>query len=230
MKYKHIFFDLDHTLWDFEKNSELTLNTLYDEFKLRKYNVDSFSDFHSCYATRSSELWKEFLDGLISHEEFQWKRMWLTMMDYNIDDRDLAFELNVRFQAILPTQCTLMPFTNDILQYCKNHYAIHVLSNGTHEVQSLKLQCSGILPYFTEIITADQCNAFKPLPQIFDYALKVTGATASNSLMVGDSLAMDIIGAKNAGWDQVLYNPMQTEHFDDPTFEINQLNELMAII
>jgi len=230
MKYRHIFFDLDHTLWDFEENSKLTLNTLYNEFKLWEYNIDNFLDFHSCYAIRSSELWIEFLDGLISHEEFQWKRMWLTMMDYQINDPDLAIQLNVRFQAILPTQRTLMPFARDILQYCKDHYTIHVLSNGTHEVQSLKLQCAGILPYFTEVITANKCNAFKPMQQVFDYALKTTGATAENSLMVGDSLTMDIIGARNAGWDQVLYNPLQKEHFEHPTFEINNLNELMAII
>ncbi|WP_158795507.1 YjjG family noncanonical pyrimidine nucleotidase [Pedobacter sp. L105] len=230
MKYQHVFFDLDHTLWDFEKNSELTLNRLYTEFKLWEYDIDNFLDFHNCYAINNNELWKEFLDGLISHEDFQWKRMWLTLMDYYVDDIAMAYQLNNRFQAILPTQRALIPFAKDMLDYCQDRYTLHLLTNGTHEVQSLKLQNSGILPYFTEIITADKCNAFKPMGQIFDYALKVTKATAEGSLMIGDSLTIDIIGAKNAGWDQVLYNPLKKVHAENPTFEIHNLIELKTIL
>jgi len=227
--YKHLFFDLDHTLWDFEKNSELTMRKLYAEYELEKIGIEDFDAFYSQYSYHNDRLWERFRKGFIKRDELRWKRMWLTLLDFKIGNSVLAHELSTAYLEILPTQGLLIPHAKELLDHCKERYVMHMITNGFEKTQWLKLQYSGISGYFTEIITSEKSNCLKPNREIFDYALRATGAEVDNSIMIGDALEIDIMGALNAGWDQVYFNPAKAAHERKPTYEVYHLKELMEI-
>ena len=146
-------------------------------------------------------------------------------------DVNLAHELSSAYLEILPTQTALMPGAKEILEYCKGRYTIHLITNGFEMTQRQKLQYAGIGSYFDQIITSEKSNSVKPKPDIFTYALKAAGCTdCSDCLMIGDALDIDILGAQNAGWDQVFYNPEKLPHKGRPTYEIAHLDELRGIL
>jgi putative hydrolase of the HAD superfamily len=227
--YKHLFFDLDHTLWDFERNSELTIEKLYNEYNLPGKGINDLALFLSNYKIHNDKLWDRFRKGFIKRDELRWKRMWLTLLDFKIGDTALAHEMSTAYLEILPTQGLLVPHAKEILEYCKDRYVMHMITNGFETTQWLKMQYSGIAGYFNEVITSEKSNSLKPHREIFDYALSATGALAENSIMIGDALEIDIMGALNAGWDQVYYNPLKTPHDRKPTYEVCHLKELMVI-
>lgn len=229
-KYKHLFFDLDHTLWDFEHNSELTLKQLFDEYQLQQKGIEDFQDFLKVYKGHNDRMWERFRKGFIKREELRWKRVWLTLLDFKIADTVLANEMSVAYLEILPTQKQLNPFALEALQHCKDNYSLHLITNGFEVTQWQKLQYSGIAGFFNHIITSEKSNSMKPHLEIFDYALAITGATKDESIMIGDALEIDVVGAMNAGWDQVYYNPTNQTHDRKPTFEISCLSELIQIL
>jgi putative hydrolase of the HAD superfamily len=231
MKYRHIFFDLDHTLWDFEANSKATLQQLFTEFDLPGKGITSFDTFHEIYSVHNDKMWSNFRKGHIDRETLRWKRMWLTLVDFKIANEPLALELSKRYLELLPTQREVFPYTNEILDYCQSKgYGIHLITNGFEETQKQKMEHCGIGHYFGEVITSEKAMSLKPRKEIFDYALNVTGAEAATSIMIGDALDIDILGARNAGMDQVFFNPFKTPHKDSPTYEISCLSELKTII
>ena len=228
--YKHLFFDLDHTLWDFDKNSELTLHQLYDEYDLKAMGIEEFDSFHTSYNHHNDRLWERFRNGYMKREELRWKRFWLALLDFRITDTALAHEISSAYLEILPTQTLLIPHAKEVLEHCKGRYPMHMITNGFETTQRLKMQFSGIASYFSELITSEKSNSMKPNPSIFDYALKATGASAEHSIMIGDAIDIDILGAINAGWDTAYYNPQKLAHDRKPTYEVQGLNELMTIL
>ncbi len=228
-KYQHLFFDLDHTLWDFETNSENTLLQLFEEYNLEQKGVPNFQLFLSTYKIHNDKMWERFRNGFIKREELRWKRIWLTLLDFKIANTQLSYEMSAAYLEILPTQTTLMPYTIEILEHCKSKYSLHLITNGFETTQWLKLQYSGIKNYFDYVITSEKSNSMKPHRAIFDYALETTGADADNCIMIGDALEIDVIGAYNAGWDQVYFNPLKIKHNRTPTYEINCLSELKEL-
>ncbi len=228
-KYKHLFFDLDHTLWDFDKNSENTLRKLYDEYDLTSRGVPDFQSFMEVYMVHNNRMWERFRNGYIKREELRWKRIWLTLLDFKIGDTALAYEMSAAYLEILPTQTTLTPFAKDLLEHCKGRYIMHLITNGFETTQWQKLQYSGIAAYFGEIITSEKSNSMKPHRQIFDFALRTTGARIEDSIMIGDALDIDVLGAFNAGWDQVYYNPLKKAHDRKPTYEVGCWSEMMKV-
>lgn len=230
-KYQHLFFDLDHTLWDFERNSAVTLRTLYDDFNLEKKGIVPFESFRSRYEEHNEKLWARYRKGFIRREELRWKRMWLTLIDFKIGDESLAKDMSVIYLEHLPKQGHLLPFAMDVLNYCnKKQYRMHLITNGFETTQWEKMRTSGIEHFFEEVITSESSNSLKPHPEIFEYALKATGAAIPQSLMIGDSLEVDIIGARNIGMDQVYFNPSQIPHKENITHEIKSLSELKVIL
>jgi len=227
--YQYLFFDLDHTLWDFDKNSEATLRSLYQEFALDQLGITDFNAFYEQYNIHNDKLWDRFRKGFIKREELRWKRMWLTLLDFRIGDTALAHEISTAYLEILPTQSLLIPSAKEVLEHCKTRYQMHLITNGFESTQWMKLQYSGLTGYFGHIITSEKSNSMKPHKEIFDYALNVTGANAEKSIMIGDALDIDILGASNAGWDQVFYNPENETHDRKPTYEIHHLSELLTI-
>jgi putative hydrolase of the HAD superfamily len=234
MKYKHLFFDLDHTIWDFEANSRQTLEELYQEHELESKGVDSFDRFHRNYLVHNDKLWDRYRNGYIKVDELRWKRMWLTLLDFKIADEPLAREMGIRFLDLLPTRKLLFPYTTEILDYLSDkNYRLHLITNGFEKTQHSKLKNSGLDKYFIEVITSEGSNSLKPHKEIFEYAFLKTGADPDESIMIGDSMEVDILGALNAGIDQVHVNHLtkETVMINDkpPTYTIFSLKELETI-
>jgi putative hydrolase of the HAD superfamily len=230
MKYKHLFFDLDHTLWDFDRASEQTWLKLYEQYDLASKGIPDFDNFFTVYTGHNDRMWERFRAGFMKRDELRWKRIWHTLVDFKVYDTALAHELSTAYLELLPTQAVLMPAAKELLEHCKGRYTLHLITNGFEETQRQKLKHAGIDSYFSEIITSEKSNSMKPHKEIFEYALKTTGAACPDCLMIGDALDIDVLGAMNIGMDCVYYNPAQKPHKERPTYEIAHLEELIGIL
>lgn len=229
--YKHLFFDLDHTLWDFETNAKETLNDLYLAFDLKNRGVEDFDAFFIQYSYHNERLWDRYTKGFIKQDELRWKRMWLALLDFKIGDEVLAKNMSVKFLEILPTKKNLFPYTFEILDYLtRKHYVLHLVTNGFESVQHLKLRNSDLGKYFQQVITSEASNSLKPNKEIFDYALQLTKANLSESIMIGDNLDADIQGGINAGMDTIFVNHLNIPPHIKATYEIKHLKELEDIL
>jgi putative hydrolase of the HAD superfamily len=227
MKYKHLFFDLDHTLWDFDANARATLEQLHIDLRLVDKGVHDFELFHKNYLQHNEKLWARYRNGYIKQEELRLKRMWLTLLDFRIADEALARQLSELFLQLLPSRTILFPDTVEVLQYLTGKgYQLHLITNGFEETQHSKLKNSGLEEFFREVVTSESSNSLKPQKEIFEYALRKTGATVNESIMIGDSLEVDIAGAMGVGMDQVHVNYNGVEQDLQPTYTVKTLNEL----
>jgi putative hydrolase of the HAD superfamily len=235
MKYRHLFFDLDHTLWDFEANAHATLWELYESLQLKERGVHDFELFYRNYLVHNEKLWERYRKGYIKQDELRVKRMWLTLLDFKIADDKLAQEMNTRFLDLLPTRTLLFPYTKEILQYLANrNYILHLITNGFEKTQHSKLKYSGLAIYFKEIITSEGSNYLKPQKEIFEFAFEKAKARPEECIMIGDTIDVDILGAVNAGIDQVHVNHLTKEPvavIDNrlPTYTVYTLKELEKI-
>lgn len=232
MSYEQIFFDLDHTLWDFESNSRDTLRDLYALFALQDKGVTDFDAFFEAYSGHNDRLWERFRNGYITREDLRWKRMWHTLLDFRIGDQQLAKDFGRHYLQLLPTKTRLFPDTLEVLDYIAGkNYPIHLITNGFEETQRLKLRHSGITDYFTCIITSEGAGSLKPHAEIFEYALRQTNCRPARALMIGDNLEVDILGAHNAGIHQVYFNPGRpVTGAIRPTYSIQKLADLRALL
>ena len=229
-KYRHLFFDLDHTLWDFEANARVTLLEVYQNMQLDKRGINDFDLFHKNYLLHNEKLWERYRNGFIKQEELRVKRMWLALLDFKIADELLAKEMSIRFLDLLPTRTILFPYTIEILQYLTSKkYELHLITNGFEKTQHSKLKHSGLDKYFKEVITSERSSSLKPNKEIFDFAFKRTGAKPTESIMLGDSIDVDIIGAMKAGIDQVFINHLNITIDIKPTYVVSSLRELEKI-
>jgi putative hydrolase of the HAD superfamily len=229
--YQHIFFDLDHTLWDFEQNSKSSMREIYTHFELDVHVTKDFNSFFETYSHHNKVLWDRFQKGHIRSDELKWKRMWRTLLDYKKPDEALAVKMNEKYLEILPTQKAVFPNTVEILTHLKEkNYSLHLITNGFEKVQKRKIENCGIAPFFTEMITSESSNSMKPEREIFETAFRKTGAEPSHSIMIGDNLEADIQGGINAGMDTVFVNHIGTEATKIPTYTIHDLIELKNIL
>jgi putative hydrolase of the HAD superfamily len=227
MKYKHLFFDLDHTLWDFDANAKATLLQLHLDLRLVDKGIHDFELFHKNYLQHNEKLWARYRNGQIKQDELRIKRMWLTLLDFQIADEDLTRQLSELFLQLLPTRTILFPDTKEVLQYLEEkRYQLHLITNGFEKTQHAKLKHSGLAGFFKEVITSEGSNSLKPQKEIFEFALNKTGATVKESIMIGDTLDVDILGAMNAGMDQVHVNYNNAEQDIKPTYTVKTLEEL----
>ena len=229
-KYRHLFFDLDHTLWDFEANAKETLQELCEVNALGEKGVTDFEQFFKRYSYHNEQLWQRYTSGAIRQDELRWKRMWLCLLDFKIADESLARSLAVQFLERLPNRKNLFPYTVEILEYLKEKkYILHLITNGFESVQHNKLSNSKLTEYFEEVITSEKANSLKPNKEIFEFALQITGAKSSESIMIGDNIDADIKGAMNAGMDTVFVNHLNIETDVEPTYIVRHLKELEEI-
>ena len=225
-RYKHLFFDLDHTLWDFDTNAKATLTDLYQGGLENTVNAE-FEDFYQKYLHHNALLWARYEKGFIGVEELKWKRMWRTLLDFKIADEVLAKDLSSKFLEILPTKKELFPHTLEILDYLtEKNYVLHLITNGFEITQRTKLRNSGLEKYFKEVITSEISNSLKPKKEIFDYAILKASATVQECLMIGDNQSADVEGAMNAGMDAVFVNHINAVVRLKPTYIITHLREL----
>jgi putative hydrolase of the HAD superfamily len=230
MPYKDLFFDLDHTIWDFELNSKETLWDLHLKYELEAKGINNFDEFYNIYSVHNHRLWDRYSKGFIKQEELRWKRVYLSLLDYKIADEALSKEMSLDYLTILPDKKNLFPYTIEILDYLKNKdYKMHLITNGFESVQFKKIKNSNLADYFTEVITSEASNSLKPNKEIFEYALKVSNAKLETSIMIGDNESADIQGAINAGMDSIFVNHLQVEPTVPATHTITHLKELENI-
>ncbi len=231
MKYTHIFFDLDHTLWDFDKNSEETMKDGFEQLKLEEFLGVDFDTFHPIYKDVNQVYWKRFREGHVSREDLRWKRMQATFLKFKKFDESLVMQLSDLYLEILPTKKHLFAHAKEVLDYCQGkNYEMHLITNGFEGIQKRKLANTNLTEYFGEMISSERAMKSKPHAEIFNMAMDLTSATADKSIMIGDHFDVDIVGAQNVGMDQVYFNPKRREHEGNATHEIACLSELFEIL
>ncbi len=230
MNIKHIFFDLDRTLWDFEKNSKTTLLKLIEDFDLINHGINDSLDFIKRYKLHNSRLWDLYRDNVITKEELRDRRFLLTLKEYNINDSLLAESIGIEYVKKSPLQTALFPFTLDTLIYLSEKYQLHIITNGFKEVQHIKLKNSGLDRFFNIVVTSEQVGVKKPHQKIFKYALNEANALAKESIMIGDDLEADILGAQNVGIKGIYFNPEGDKSHKDVFMQISTLDKLKEIL
>ena len=231
MAYKDLFFDLDHTLWDFETNSKETIQELYTTHRLAELGIVDFDGFYATYSAHNHRLWDRYTKGFIKQEELRWKRVYLSLLDFKVANEPLAKEMSQAYLEILPNKKHLFPYTIEILEYLKQkEYKMHLITNGFESVQFKKIKNSGLQDYFIEVITSEASNSLKPQKEIFEYALKNAKASVEKSIMIGDNEFADIQGGINMGMDTVFVNHIQAIPTIPATYTITHLKELETIL
>lgn len=223
---KHIFFDLDHTLWDFAKNSEETLSEAFQIFSLSELNIQLI-DFLKEYWIINDMLWNDYRHGRISKTDLRYNRFHFALQHFKVNNMKLASQIADYYVEHSPQKQNVFPNTHETLNYLKFKYKLHIITNGFEEVQYIKLEKSNLAQYFQHVITSEKAGEKKPHPKIFQYALALSNAQKQESIMVGDSLEADIKGAKQFGLYHVYFNPERNAHTEEVNLEIQDLKELM---
>lgn len=228
-KYKVLFFDLDRTLWDYRANSEQTLNDLVT--KHTPELVEKFDEFLATFYEVNESLWLEYRNGKLSKEKLSTQRFIDTYKRLGVSAESFAEKFSEDYINESPNKTRLFPKTIETLEYLKSKdYRMFLLTNGFVEVQKVKIRDSKLEPIFERMITSEEAGYQKPHKEIFEYALQIVEAEKADCLMIGDDLESDIEGAQNFGIDTVFFNHAGLIHDATPTFEINQLEELMKFL
>ena len=229
-KYKHIFFDLDRTLWDFDAAAEVAFERIYEKYDLKSLGIPSAHEFHEVYHPLNEQLWVQYRADQITKDYLNRTRFVLPLAHYGIHDTELADHLSEDYVYWSPRIVRLVPGTMELLDYLKPKYHLHLITNGFQEVQHTKLSGSGLEPYFETLTVSEEVGVKKPNPEIFLYALRKAHATVEESLMIGDEMAVDIDGARAAGIDQLFYNPNREVVEGERTFEVHDLLEVTDLL
>ncbi|MDF2454646.1 MAG: yjjG [Cytophagaceae bacterium] len=227
--YEHIFFDLDHTLWDFSANCAETLTDLYERHKLHTLDIP-LPEFITNYRQINDSMWDDLHRGKVTIEEIRNLRFVQTFKLFGIDAIHVPAGLDEQFISLCPTKCNVFPHTHTVLDYLRKKYVLHILTNGFRETQRTKLKSAGLDHYFEHVIHADESGYMKPDKRMFDYALKTTGTEIHQCIMIGDDLYADVLGAKNIGMDHVFVNRLDKKHEETLTYEIDCLSKLKTFL
>ncbi len=228
--YKHLFFDLDHTLWDFDRNSAESIAELFDTFRLSDAGIESAAEFSRHFIAVNRQLWADYDRNIITHTYIRENRFPMVFRSLGVDESAVHADLNAEYLHLLPRKPHLLESARDVLDYLQGRYTMHIITNGFAEIQAVKMDSAEISHYFTHVVTNGVIDAKKPDPVIFRYALDISGADVAESLMIGDNYEADILGAKGVGMDTVFYNTAGAVVSDPPTYDIRHWNELMAIL
>lgn len=221
-KIKHVFFDLDHTLWDFDKNSGLTFEKI---FNIHKINVE-LKDFLAVYEPINLKYWKLYRNEKVTKTELRYGRLHeaFTKINMQVSD-DLIHLLSEDYIAYLSSFNHVFDGTYAILDYLKPKYKLHIITNGFEEAQEKKMKASKLRHYFKTVTNSEMVGVKKPNPKIFNFALQQANAIANESIMIGDSLEADIEGAINCGIQAVFFDNMNRYKSTKHT-KINHLKDL----
>ena len=221
----HIFFDLDHTLWDFDKNSILAFDKIFQ----KDYPTINIDEFIEHYVPINQACWKLFQVDAISHEELRYRRLKdsFDAISYEISDAQID-QISEEYIHFLPDFNHLFEDAIAVLAYLKERYELHIITNGFAEVQFRKIANSNLEPYFKTITNSEMVGAKKPNPIIFQHALEKAKATKTESIMIGDSMEADVIGALDFGMKAIFFNPNQID-VEKSIFQISTLAELKSI-
>ncbi len=228
-KYKSIFFDLDHTLWDFETNSRETLIELHGQYRLEDYGIN-MPEFLSTFKKINTGLWNLYDTGHIKQDVIRLQRFHRVFQEFNVDEYDLSVQFSTDYVGKSPKKKNLLPHAKEVLDYLNPNYPMHIITNGFSEIQSTKLSSSEILHYFQSIVTSELAGHKKPSKEIFEYALQQNNLQPHEVVMVGDNLITDMGGAKNALLDTIYFNPEKIQHTEQLTHEITSLADLKNLL
>jgi putative hydrolase of the HAD superfamily len=235
MRYKDLFIDFDDTLYDTHGNAEIALRETFDEFRLERYFADP-QVFYDAYWLANIDLWTRYSKGEITRDYLiveRFRRPLSKGQDLEVSEA-LCLELNDRFLDYCSSKPGVIDGAHELMDYLKGRgYRMHMTSNGFHEVQYKKLAACGLRDYFDTIVLSEDAGANKPSPAFFDYAMKTSGAERQSTLMIGDNLQTDILGALNAGLDALLFNRWNVDTNNvtqAPTFVVRSLRDIMNIL
>lgn len=225
----HIFFDLDHTLWDYDFNARKVLSDLFLRFGLADCTQTSVDGFISTFFKTNAELWHRFNLGLIERELIREERFRMILRTCGGKDEAMAKEIGDYFLHHCPRQPRIMEGADVLLGYLQDRYHLSIITNGFEDVQHIKLKHCGLGRFFARVFTSETIGFRKPSPEIFDYAMKETKAEKHLALMIGDNHSTDIEGARNAGITPILFNPTGKVK-SDCEIQISSLSELMKLL
>jgi len=217
-----IFFDLDHTLWDFDKNSEIAFNLIFKN----KFPEICCDDFIEKYIPINQACWKLYQNDEISHLELRYNRLKFSFDALNvvISDEDINQIANDYIDSLTENN-HLFDGTVEILEYLKPKYKLHIITNGFANIQDKKINNALLSGYFSTITNSESAGVKKPNSIIFDYAVNVAQASKENCIMIGDCLDADVNGALNAGMDAIFFNCKRLEAPEN----IKQINNLLEL-
>lgn len=226
MTINHIFFDLDHTLWDFETNSDKTFSYIFQRNGI-PMDLERFTD---TYRPINKKYWKLFREEKVTKADLRYKRLKEAFDALNFDASDeLIHTLSEEYIAYLSGNNALFENALDVLAYLEQKYKLHIITNGFEEVQFKKLKNSKLLPFFDQVVTSENVGVKKPDPRIFHYAMEVAGASSQESMMIGDNFEADILGAKNVGM-RTIFCEFNGEIATEEVISIRNLIELKDIL
>ena len=225
-RYKYLLFDLDRTLWDFDTNSRNNIFLLLDSYNI----TDDKQGFFENYDKINHALWAEYEKGIITKESLKGERFYQTLKLYGVIDRNMAQQIGDEYLRQMPYQKALMPYVMEVLTELKRRGCkMAIVTNGFKEVQYNKLERSDIAHFFDAVMISEEQGVNKPCPIIFKRALNAIGGEKSSAIMVGDDFANDIEGAMIFGIDQFFYNYRSIPCDGGPTYNSNDLRELLKI-
>ena len=227
---KHIFFDLDHTLWDFEQNSKNELTFLFSYHKLHQKGISLVDEFIKIYKKINNECWALYRVNKMTKENLRVERFYKTLSYFGIENIKLSEDMADDYVKNSPKRTLLIDGSFELLDYLQNKYFLHIITNGFQEVQSIKLNNSGLSKYFDKTITSEKAGEKKPHKHIFDYALQQTKAQKKNSIIIGDNLETDIKGALDYGMSCIYFNPSNKKHNLSLFADVKTLKEIKRIL
>ena len=224
---KHIFFDLDDTLWDFEKNSSLVMVKLYSEHGLEKKLNATFEEFKTAYIKLNKEFWKKYNHGIIDKQHLRNHRFNETFKLFSYDNYEENLVITDKYLKQAPYGKHLVPGCIETLEHLQKKYRLHIITNGFSEIQDIKLDGNDLRKYFSQIIISEDHGINKPNEKIFRIAESLAGAKKEECLMIGDSFESDIEGATNAGWQSIHFS---MEAVNNSTKRIEKLHQLLDLL
>lgn len=228
--YKHIFFDLDHTLWDFDRNAEETLLELYGSYGLESLGLPPAGEFIETYTRNNHQLWADYHTGKITKQHLRETRFKKTFLDLGLQPDLIPTSFEDDYVRICPYKTNLFPYVHEVLAYLQGKYTLHLISNGFKEATTIKVGNTDLGKYFQHIIISEVVGVNKPDKAIFTHALELAGAEVHESLMIGDSLEADIYGALNFGMDAIYFNPSRFEKPEDVPLQVTSLKDLLLLL
>ncbi|MFC3415863.1 YjjG family noncanonical pyrimidine nucleotidase [Algoriphagus hitonicola] len=228
--YQHLFFDLDHTLWDYDRNVTESLTELYNHYQLIELGIPTFEKFFEAFHAVNFQLWDWYNVGNIDKINLRKERFPRIFTHAGGRAEAIPLEFEEDFMHRTSSKPHVFPYSKEILGYLKAKYKVHVITNGFNESQAKKMKYSGLDVFFDLVVTSETTGHKKPDPRIFHYAMDQLKTKAQNCLMIGDNPQSDILGAQRAEIDQVYFNPEGKVSDILPTYEIKHLQELETLL